>query len=182
MNKFSIPIPNDREKSYRLFTFIIITLNFLGFGYIFLLSQTNISSAIALMALVINGVPWIYYLLNKKHLKFPATELTGLLSGIIWFYFGMYMLGIMLILFTLFGYFANKEKVIIFSDEGILYPSFPEKNYLWNEVVQVVCKDDILSIDLKNNQLMQFKIGKEFSEKFDAHRFNEFCKQNVIVD
>ena len=126
------------------------------------------------MALVINGVPWIYYLLNKRHLRFPATELNGLLSGIIWFYFGMYVIGIMLILSTLIGYFANKEKVLIFSDEGILYPSFPEKNYLWNEVAQVVWKDDILSIDLKNNKLMQFKIGKEFSEKFDINNFRKF--------
>ena len=80
----------------------------------------------------------------------------------------------MLILSTFIGYYANKEKVIIFSDEGILYPSFPEKNYLWNEVAQVVWKDDILSIDLKNNKLMQFRIGKEFSEKFDINNFRKF--------
>ena len=128
---------------------------------------------------MINGVPWIYYLLNKKRLKFPGTELTGILSGFILFYFGIYPIGILLILFTVIGYFANKEKIIIFSDEGILYPSFPEKKYMWNEVAQVVWKDDILTIDLKNNTLMQFKIGKEFSEKFDELAFNKWAHMKV---
>ena len=75
-------------------------------------------------------------------------------------------------MFTVIGYFANKEKVIIFSDEGILYPSFPEKSYQWDKVAQVVWKDDILSIDLKNNKLMKFKIDKTFTEKFDSHLFH----------
>ena len=176
MNKFSIPIPNDREKTYRIVTFIIITLNFLGFGYIFVLSQNTIASVISITGLVINGVPWIYYLINKEHLKFPLTVLNGLLSGCIWLYFGISAVGSMLILFTFMGYFANKEKVIIFSDDGILYPCFPEKKYTWDEVTQIVWKDDILSIDLKNNKLMQFKIEKGFSDKFDINSFRIFYR------
>lgn len=180
MNKFSIPIPNEREKTYRIVTFIIITLNFLGFGYIFLLSQNKFSSGVAITALLMNGVPWVYYLLNKKHLKDPGIELIGILSGLIWFYFGVYPPGTLLILFTVIGYFANKEKMIIFYDEGILYPSFPEKKYSWDEVAQVIWKDDVLSIDLKNNKLMQFKINKTFSENFDSHLFNQFCREIAI--
>ena len=72
------------------------------------------------------------------------------------------------------GYFANKEKVIVFSDDGILYPSFPEKKYTWDEVAQVIWKDDILSIDLKNNKLIQFKIEKTFSETFDDIAFTQW--------
>ena len=72
------------------------------------------------------------------------------------------------------GYFANKEKVIIFSDDGIQYPSFPEKMYTWDEVDQVIWKDDILSIDLKNNKLMQFRIEKRFSETFDDIAFTQW--------
>ena len=179
MNSFSIEIPNEQAGTYRMVTFIVVTLNFFGFGYIFLQSQQTISSSLAIAAIVFNAVPWIYYLLNKKHLKSPAIEITGIASALMWMYFGNYFLGILLLVFTVFGFFANKKKAILFSDDGILFPSFPEKKYNWEEVSQAILKDDILTIDLKNNKLMQFRIGKDFSEKLDEPAFNKWAHMKV---
>lgn len=181
MNSFSIEIPDDRAGTYRIVTFIVVTLNFFGFGYIFLQSQHTFSSSLAIAAIVFNAVPWIYYLLNKKHLKSPAIEITGIGSALIWMYFGNYFLGIALIVFTILGFFANKKKQILFSDEGILYPSFPEKKYNWEEVSQVIWKDDMLTIDLKTNKLIQHKIEKHFADAFDHVSFNMWMAERVNI-
>jgi hypothetical protein len=175
VNSFAVEIPNDRMKTYKIVTFIILTLNFVGFGYVFL--QTNgTSSMIAIVGLLFNAVPWLYYLLNKKHIKSPIIDIAILGSAFLWMFFGNFWMGLMLLFFGFVGFFANKKPVIKFSDVGIEYPSFPLKKYAWADFVQVLWKDDILTIDLKDNKLLQFNIDKAFAEGFDVVGFNEFCK------
>ena len=174
MSQYKIAIPNERLKTYKIVTFLILTLNFLGFGYVFV--QTSGSgSYIAIAALLVNTVPWVYYLLNKNHLKTPSIEITFVASAIIWLYFGNFWMGIMLLAFGFIGFVANKKPIIIFTEEGIEYPSFPVKKYAWADVAQVIWKDDILTIDMKDNKLLQFNIERDFAEKFDSNGFNAFC-------
>jgi hypothetical protein len=175
VNNFSIPIPNDRLKTYKVFTFIIITLNFLGFGYVFLQTAAT-ASVVSIFGLVINAVPWLYYLLNKKHIKSPVVEIALIASAFIWMYFGNFWMGFLLLSFALMSFFTNKKSVILFNETGIVYPSFPVKKYTWADVGQVLWKDDILTIDLKNNKLLQFTIEKEFEGGFDVVGFNEWCR------
>ena len=175
MSNFAIQIPNDRLKTYKVVTFIILTLNFLGFGYVFLRTGAP-ASMVAVVALVLNAVPWLYYLLNKKHIKAPVIEITLVASALVWIYFGNFWMGVFLLFFALMSFFTNKKLIILFDETGIAYPSFPVKKYAWANVVQVLWKDDILTIDLKDNKLLQFNIEKEFAEGFDWARFNEWCE------
>ncbi len=90
-----------------------------------------------------------------------------------------FWLGLMLLFFGFVGFFANKKPIITFSEDGIEYPSFPIKKYAWADVVQVLWKDDILTIDLKDNKLLQFNMDKAFAEGVDVVGFNEFCKSKT---
>jgi hypothetical protein len=179
VNKFAIEIPNERMKTYKIVTFIILTLNFVGFGYVFLQTDGT-SSMIAIVGLLLNAVPWLYYLLNKKHIASPIIDIAILGSAFIWLFFGNFWMGLMLLFFGFIGFFANKKPVIRFSDDGIEYPSFPIKKYAWADVVQVLWKDDILTIDLKDNKLLQFNIDKAFANGFDVEGFNAFCKSKCV--
>ena len=174
VNSFAIEIPNSRMKAYKIVTFIILTLNFIGFGYVFLQTKGT-SSMIAIVGLLINVVPWLYYLLNKKHIKSPIIDIAIIGSSFIWLFFGNFWMGLMLLFVGFVGFFANKKPVILFSENGIEYPSFPTKKYTWAEVEQVIWKDDVLTIDLKNNKLLQFSIDKQFSNGFDVIGFNSWC-------
>ena len=172
---FEIEIPNEKLKTYKLITFIILSLNFFGFGFVFL--KTDGANAYAsIFLLIINAVPWSYYLLNKKHIKFPVVELAFAASAIMWFYIGNTWMGIFLLSFVAIGFIANKKPIIHFTEDGITYPSFPTKQYPWAEVAQVIWKDDMLTIDLKNNKLLQFNIDKVFASNFDSVTFNTWCQ------
>jgi len=174
LKTFAIEIPNERLKTYQKVAFIILTLNFLGFGYVFLRTIGN-ESFIAVAALILNAVPWLYFLLNKKHIKSPVIEFVFILSSFIWVYFGNIWMGIMLLLFAVMSFFTNKKTIVTVNDEGVIYPSFPVKKYLWSHITHVICKDDILTIDLKDNKLLQLNIDKKFAAEFDADEFNKFC-------
>ena len=53
--------------------------------------------------------------------------------------------------------------------------SFPRKIYLWPDVKNVVLKDGLLTIDLKNNTLIQKQVNDPVEKEIEDE-FNEFCK------
>ena len=62
-----------------------------------------------------------------------------------------------------------------FDDDGIVFNSFPEKKYPWNEVQNVVLKFGMLTIDLRNNKIMQGEVNDEVSKQVETE-FNDYCK------
>ncbi len=179
MNHFEIAIPNDKIKTYNLITFIIISLNFFGFGLSFLKS-VGFLSYIFIIGLVINAICWIFYISNKRHIKNNIPDIIFLVSAVIWMITNNYLIGAMLILFTIIGFLTSRKRFIIFSDEGIQYPSFLTKKYEWQNVHQVIYKDDVLTIDLKNNQFIQLKIDNlDIENETDVNTFNRFCASKI---
>ena len=67
---------------------------------------------------------------------------------------------------------------IAFDDNEIVRNSFPKKYYYWNELNNVVIKDGMLTIDLKNNQLIQKEIEDSGSVKTEKD-FNEYCRERL---
>lgn len=66
-----------------------------------------------------------------------------------------------------------------FSKESISFNTFPFKHYGWEQVKNVVLKDDMLTIDLKNNKIIQREIEPaELTE--EETEFNEFCRQQMV--
>ncbi|OYY22402.1 MAG: hypothetical protein B7Y69_06810, partial [Sphingobacteriia bacterium 35-40-8] len=56
--------------------------------------------------------------------------------------------------------------------------SFPKKHILWEELNNVVIKDGLLTIDFKNNKLLQKEIQSGSNAK-DEQDFNEFCRNKL---
>lgn len=65
-----------------------------------------------------------------------------------------------------------------FDAEEISFNSFPRKILLWKDVNNAVLKDGILTIDLKNNTLIQKPLNDEV-DKHIEQEFNEFCKEQL---
>ena len=49
-----------------------------------------------------------------------------------------------------------------------------------NEINNIVLKDGLLTIDLKNNKLIQKEVNDEVLPS-DEHDFNEFCRQRLSI-
>ena len=65
---------------------------------------------------------------------------------------------------------------VAFDGVEIVFNSFPKKILLWPNVNNVVLKDGLLTIDLKNNTLIQKHVNDPV-EKQVEHEFNDFCKE-----
>ena len=67
---------------------------------------------------------------------------------------------------------------VAFDVEDVVLNSFPQKKYQWNQINNVIIKDGILTIDLKNNKLIQKDIDADISEA-DEQDFNDFCQEQL---
>jgi hypothetical protein len=66
-----------------------------------------------------------------------------------------------------------------FSDDGITFNTFPFKNYAWQQVSNVMLKDNMLTLDFANNKILQ----KETETDVDVvveKEFNEFCRTHLL--
>ncbi len=67
---------------------------------------------------------------------------------------------------------------VALDNEEIVFNSFPQKKYTWNEITNIVLKDGLLTIDLKNNTLIQHNTDSATDANIEAE-FNQFCKLRV---
>lgn len=67
-----------------------------------------------------------------------------------------------------------------FDKNGIKVNSIPSKNFAWGDVLNVVLKDNMLTIDLKNNRIIQRETEDDVAKGIEKE-FNEFCNQCISL-
>ena len=85
-----------------------------------------------------------------------------------------------MIIFGLLGlYIVSKRQLkVIIENDHIVYPAFPKRMLNWNEVNNLVLKDSLLTIDFKNNRIIQ-QFVEETTHSVNEKEFNEFCKEHL---
>ncbi len=72
------------------------------------------------------------------------------------------------------------KQEIGFDEEGVTFNSFPKKTYQWHEVSNVILKDGLLTVDLRNNKIFQKEIETDVIPMMEKE-FNDFCKQYLYT-
>ena len=73
----------------------------------------------------------------------------------------------------------GKRTEVFFKDEGVhLARVFKTVVFPWTEMDNVILKDNLLTIDLKSNKIIQVEI-MENSRMVDETAFNLFCKEHI---
>lgn len=74
------------------------------------------------------------------------------------------------------GRMAIRKTSFHFSISHIEKINFPVKKYTWDEFANVILKDNLLTLDFKNNRLLQAEI--EVAD-INEEAFNTFAKQQL---
>ena len=71
------------------------------------------------------------------------------------------------------------EKIIV-SEKNIILPGMSGDRIIeWNELSNVIKKHDLLTLDFKNNKLLQVQVIN--ADHIDEDEFNQFCQQQLAV-
>ncbi|MBS1743630.1 MAG: hypothetical protein JST81_11405 [Bacteroidetes bacterium] len=180
MTRYSIILPNERSKTYAYVTWFVLGMNLFLFASIYFGAVIINIKNVALTATFISLTGCIFLFLQQfnKSLSSFRVEIVFIILSTCWFLIDRYLLALCIFTFAIMGTYSKRAFEIIVSEEGIIYPSFPKKKFSWEEISNVILKDGILTIDLKNNKLMQLSVSKE-SLDINEREFNLFCKQQL---
>lgn len=172
--QYSFPIPNQKEKIYQVIAYGILLFNLL------MMAMAMPEEKNYLLQVFVQLVVFILLVVldvrnHRKNKKLLPLGILMLAYSVFWIRYGFNFAFVAnLILWGL--YTVSRRKFFINIDtEKITYPSFPKKNMDWADLNNVILKDDILTIDCKNNKVYQHFINNS-GQIVNEQEFNEFCR------
>jgi Ca2+/Na+ antiporter len=155
---------------------LMLMLSVAMFSYtIFLVHQFS-WFIVLLTALIAGIIVWMIYSYKKQ----KRTEIVFYRFGLLLAMIGWAALSgaSIITIFYFLAVISEKQvkfpKEIAFDDAGVVINSLPKKSYPWGFLSNVVLKDRILTIDFKNNKLIQ-KETESDTTAVEEKEFNEFC-------
>jgi hypothetical protein len=183
MQQFEFILPNEKKKLYDRFALLLFLLNMAGIILkMFYASQkegNTVSLYLSAGALLLLTCPNLLVYKNKvrRYLKIFAGAAIAL--SLYWFWLGPWWAGLLVLILTFFYTVAQRELKIEVAALQISYPSFPKKIIQWNELNNLVLKDGLLTIDFKNDKIIQHYPEAKMNP-VNEQEFNEFCRQQLM--
>ena len=116
-----------------------------------------------------------YFKNRDEKISFAAAFI---LFALAWRPTGYWIPSVLNFVFAIFNMIALRKPIVSITRDHIIYPSFPKKTIQWNELSNMLLKEGLLTIDFKNNKLIQQNIA-ETSIIIDEKEFNDFCHQQL---
>lgn len=179
MYKYEIVLRNEKEKTYFIIGCILLFFNFIALITLTIAGGFNklgpfILSILAILALYLG---WYFKKPKEKQYLFAPF----LFFSLAWFVTPYPLFGFVNLLFQALDALTRKKLLVRVFDDRIIYPSLINKNISWNEINNLVLKDGILTIDLKNNKLIQ-QYADEKDNPINEIEFNDFCESRLTID
>ena len=180
MEPFKMTLKNEKLKYYDRFAIFIYFIN--GIAISIVISRSNFQKlsegSSGLIALIIAITSLIYALIHWKRKNQNPVLLASF--GIIgfWIVTQQWVPAIIISILIYLYYLAKRPLLVSVENDIIIYPSFPKKVINWEIVNNIILKDDLLTIDLKNNKIYQQYIENKILP-FNEQEFNDFCIQQL---
>lgn len=175
MQQFEIILKNEKVKLYRTIAKIFLLLNFTVFILLLFYKPYRYPSIAFLIAFILYLL-LRQFLFSKGHISNILDEFVFFIPAAGWLGMHNYMIGIGCVLMGLLYKVSLQEIKFVFGHENIIKMNFPQKKLDWNLLNNVILKDNILTLDFKNNKLLQAEIEKNDINEID---FNSFAKTRM---
>jgi hypothetical protein len=176
MQQFEIILKNDKIKSYRSIALIILILNLSVFIFLLFYDQYRYEAASAILLIGIYIFMRLYFIRKYNQGNYVDQVLLFVLAGC-WFGIQNYLMVFILVILGVLYHLALQKLLFVFTSEKISKMNFPVKEFSWNMFNNVILKDNILTLDFKNNHLIQAEIEK--SGNINEKQFNSFAQSRL---
>jgi len=179
MDSIELRLKNDKVRSYKRIVYLVTGISVIFFlFYSFYANQGYQRIVWALVALLVTAVCFLELKTRKdnKTNSFNISVTYILLTGC-WMFINIWM-AVAHVILIIADSIARRSLRVLINTNGITYPSFPKKNIGWDQLENVVLKDGLLTIDFKNNHLLQAEIISS-DRDIEETVFNIFCKKQL---
>ncbi len=176
---FVVVLKNKNKKAVRLTGILLSLLALFLFLYRSFQDSGSMMNLVAFFILLVLFT-WSMFQLRKNE-KVAFSPLLGIAG------FGLIVLqpfnwlGIVYLAMAALERYAMLPQEIGFSADHIRFNGWPEKKYTWTEFTNIILKDDILTMDFRNNKLFQKETDDSADPEYDGSEdeFNQFCMENL---
>lgn len=133
---------------------------------------------LASFLLIAGGLSWNWYS-AKKHKPVSYSRIL-LVAGVTWFAMPfLFWIGLPLIAMALLEKQARFHLEIGFTRERIVFNTLIKQKFSWSEFNNILLKDEILTLDFKNNKLIQKETLDDDGDA-DEEEFNAYCSSRLL--
>ena len=178
MQKFELVLKNEKAKSYRRISWLIIALNFISFVYL-AIAEASDKPGYPFFAAALIAAIFLLGIIMKN--RFPGgihIAVYFIIVIVSWLILGFYWAAFINLVLFFFQLITKRKLIVLFFEDDIIYPSFPKKRIKWQHLNNLVLKDGLLTIDNKNNRLIQQEI-EDTIQKVNEKEFNDFCREQL---
>lgn len=176
MEQFDIILKNDKIKWYNNIALIFLLLNFGIFIFLLFYDAFRYPALAFIMALAIYiGMRWYLFKTNKA--DYIIDEFVFFIPAAGWLGMHSYLVAVGCLLMGVLYKISLQKLKFVFTRNNIVKINFPKKEFAWNELNNVILKDHILTLDFKNNKLIQAEIEK--SQVINEAAFNSFAQSKL---
>jgi len=182
MKRFSLPLKNEKRRFYKSFSVFILVLNALAIAlFVYYVPQSTIRQASGIIIAVL-AIPVIVFREKKPRSRFAGNALYFIMLAIAvyWAFTALWWASVAVFVLTLLSRSVNKSPEVVVSDEHVVYPAFPVRRIEWNELSNLVLKDGLLTIDFRNNRIIQ-QLLEPGATGLNEQEINEFCRDRLMA-
>lgn len=181
MEPFRIYLRNEKVKQYNRIALLIVVIHFALFGYMAVALPAgdlrNYSGASALLLGILLALKNIPFFKKTEH-DFYYYSIAELIIIVTWIGTGYWWFVVLTGLISTLYVIARRPLIVLIRKEHVQYPSFPSKKISWSALDSLLLKDGLLTIDFKNDRLVQQPVETDISSR-QEQEINEFCRQQL---
>ncbi len=173
---------NDRYKYSLLFKWVFVVVNIIAMTFISFKSNKTGGYLFCLGILVLLVID--FFTTKKREININQKfEFDLLLWWVVFYWVIFEQYWIAAACFLVFLAYLSQKKFfkIFFSASNISLNSFPKKSISYTQLQNIVLKDGLLTIDFKNNKIIQASIITSLPTVDDEASFNQFCQQKLTT-
>ena len=184
MQQFTLLLKDNTQKAFNSFFWFLFFLHLVTASVIVIKTTNDLQRTYAAGAIAIFVLFTALAVAIKEKLKWFSYQLLIFITMIFfWPLQSAWLPAVMVTAVIIFSLIVRKTtSAALFTGTNIIVTkSLFKKKYGWAEVDYVILKDQLLSINLKNNQLLQVEISPE-SYGINETSFNQFCRLQITPD
>ncbi len=180
MESYSIVIKNEKIRWYNRLGLFILFINGIYFSFLLVKIFGDGNYIIIAAGILISFCGIFLNFKSSLKNKDPRVSFSFffILLAITWLLCLNYWLTAALIILAVFDFITRMKQAIHFFRDKIELHFFPKRTIAWHELNNAILKDRILTLDFKNDHLLQGEIDNE-SYSIDENEFTGFCRSQL---
>ena len=179
IHQYVVVLKNNNKKVIEQTSWLFTLFSLILFGFNLYTDQTNKVLYLFILVILVLITINVINKYQKKPIRFSPLLITagiGILSST-----SLPAIGVLLLAAAFLENRSAGKKQIGFSDRGIQFNYNRRRKIEWSELNNVVLRDDLLTIDFKNNTIIQVEVDDEEDIDYEVghDEFNDYCRSQL---